>query len=433
MTQMNSEPASERRPKQLAPPSPLPAFCGYGIEVEYMIVDRRSLAVQPLAAQLLSRGAGHEKADAVRRDAFGWSNELMCHLIEIKNLGPTADFDMLTAGLRSQVNEVNSLLAEFSARLMPGAMHPWMDPATEGRLWDGDNADLYRTYQRIFDCRTHGWANLQSMQLNLPFADDGQLARLHSAVRLLLPILPALAASSPVADGRSRREMDYRMTCYLEHSSRVPSLVGQLIPEPLTSRAEYLRDVQEPMYRDMAPLDPEGLLRHEWLDCRGAVPRFDRNAIEIRVIDTQECPEADVAVAAFVAAVARALYEDRWSSPEERRALDSASLRHLLLDCLRDGERTPIGHSEYLRQLGYSGRHCLAQDLWHQLYEACGDDPLLSESRKTWIADILDRGPLARRLRNAMGTRPSRKALHRIYGHLADCLAVGQPFTGEPP
>lgn len=409
----------------------LHAFGGYGIEVEFMIVDHQTLSVQPIADKLLASGAGQAEADQVQRGAYGWSNELMRHLIEIKNIGPSAGLESVAVGLRRQVDEVNGLLATFGARLMPGAMHPWMDPAAEARLWDGSNDALYQAYHRIFDCRSHGWANLQSMQLNLPFADDGELARLHAAVRLVLPILPALAASSPIAEGRVQREMDHRMVCYLEHQQRVPSLVGSLIPDPITSRADYQAQVQEPMYQDMAALDPEGLLRHEWLDSRGAVPRFDRHAIEIRVIDTQECPEADVAIATFTAAVIRALYEHRWSSSVEQTALDTESLRRVFLDCLRDADRAVIGNTPLLRQFGYPGHHCLAADLWRHLFLACAEDPLLTPVQAAWVIHILEQGPLARRLLNVLGTQPSPAALKEVYGNLCDCLAAGTPFSGD--
>lgn len=76
-----------------------------------------------------------------------------------------------------------------------------MDPATESRFWPHGDAIVYRTYDRIFGCRSHGWANIQCMHLNLPFAGDEEFARLHAAARLLLPILPALAANSPAAAG----------------------------------------------------------------------------------------------------------------------------------------------------------------------------------------------------------------------------------------
>ncbi|HAL85576.1 MAG TPA: hypothetical protein DCM31_01010, partial [Deferribacteraceae bacterium] len=37
------------------------------------------------------------------------------------------------------------------------------------------------------------------------------------------------------------------------------------------------------MYRDIAPYDPECILQEEWLNSRGAIARFDRKAIEIRL------------------------------------------------------------------------------------------------------------------------------------------------------
>ena len=50
-------------------------------------------------------------------------------------------------------------------------MHPWMDPRAAS-LWPHEYGEVYAAYDRIFDCRRHGWANLQSVHLNLPFADE---------------------------------------------------------------------------------------------------------------------------------------------------------------------------------------------------------------------------------------------------------------------
>ena len=41
----------------------LPAFSGYGMELEYMIVDRECLSVMPIADQLLYRLAGRDVAE----------------------------------------------------------------------------------------------------------------------------------------------------------------------------------------------------------------------------------------------------------------------------------------------------------------------------------------------------------------------------------
>ncbi len=100
------------------------------------------------------------------------------------------------------MKRINGVLEPLGARLMPSAMHPWMDPHREMVLWPHENSSIYEAFNRIFDCRGHGWANLQAVHLNLPFRGDAEFARLHAAIRVLLPLLPALAASSPFIDGR---------------------------------------------------------------------------------------------------------------------------------------------------------------------------------------------------------------------------------------
>src|SRR5690606_34786160 len=129
---------------------------------------------------------------------------------------------------------------------------------------------------------------------------DAEFARLHAAIRPVLPLLPALAASSPVVDGHATGTLDNRLAVYAENCRRVPSVSGAVVPEPVYSRADYETGLLGRIYRDLAPLDPAGTLRHEWVNARGAIARFDRSAIEIRLLDTQECPAADIAVAALV-------------------------------------------------------------------------------------------------------------------------------------
>ncbi|MGB5620937.1 MAG: glutamate--cysteine ligase, partial [Gammaproteobacteria bacterium] len=52
-------------------------FDVFGVEMEYMIVDRTSLAVRPIADDLLRNEAG-EFVQSVERDDYAWSNELVC-------------------------------------------------------------------------------------------------------------------------------------------------------------------------------------------------------------------------------------------------------------------------------------------------------------------------------------------------------------------
>lgn len=404
----------------------LPVFSGYGVELEYMIVDRASLSILPIADELLHNLSG-EYVSEVRCGRLAWSNELVLHLIELKIAHPEAAVESLPGLFQQEIQRINRLLVPKGARLMPSAMHPWMNPRLETKLWPHDNAAIYRTYDRIFDCKRHGWANLQSMHLNLPFADDAEFARLHAAIRLILPILPALAATSPVAEGKLTGLLDTRMHHYLTHQMAVPSTMGKVIPDTITSRACYEAQILTPMYRDIAAQDPEGVLQHEWLNVRGAVARFIRNAIEIRVIDVQECPHADLAIAAVVCNAVHALYDQRTASLAEQQAVSTNNLVKILRDCIRDAEQARIIDSKYLALLGFSVPQCEAKELWQHLISTM----LPHQTLQPWqnaLTVILEQGTLARRILRAVGQDLSRARLQTVYRELCDCLEEGRQF-----
>ena len=402
-------------------PGALPAFAGYGIELEYMIVDRQSLAVRPIAAEILPTLSARAAARSMPI-TLDWSNELVAHVVETKNVAPTAELGSLQQRFAEAVRDANAQLEPFDARLMPTAMHPFMNPATETVLWD-DKTDIYRTYDRIYDCRGHGWANLQSMHVNLPFANDSQFARLHAAVRLVLPLLPALAASSPIADGVVTPMLDFRLDAYYAICASTPSVVGDVVPETVGSRAEYDARVLAPMYDEIAPLDPAGVLRHEWLNSRGAIARFDRNAIEIRVIDVQECPLADLSIAAAVINVIRWLYDERSASLADQQALETSRLARILRATIRDADEAIIDDVPYLRALGVGAARCSAADVWRALLDASAHDESLTGAPWRPALDvILAEGPLARRILRATGAHPTRQKLHDVYASLCECL-----------
>jgi carboxylate-amine ligase len=406
----------------------LHAFQGCGLELEYMIVDRDTLDIRPIADELLRAPDGSWATDR-ERGAFGWSNELATHLVEVKSNDPRQPLPSLPDGFAGELAQINQDLAPMNAMLMPGSIHPWMNPATETRLWPHEYAEIYALYDRIFDCRRHGWANLQSMHVNLPFSGDEEFARLHAVIRLLLPILPALAASSPIAEGGPTGWLDYRMECYRTNSQRVPFMTGLVIPEPVASEGEYRARILEPMYRDIAPLDPDGVLQDEWLNSRGAIARFDRSAIEIRVIDTQECPRADVAIAAATVAVLRTWYESDVAQRELAEPLDSRRLASVLQACSRGGGTAIIPDTGYLGRLGMPEEHCTARELWRHLLENTVFRQ--QESLEQWrspLETILRQGTLARRIMSAVGADYSRNSLREVFGRLSRCLARGELF-----
>lgn len=198
----------------------------------------------------------------------------------------------------------------------------------------------------------HGWSNIQSTHLNLPFSTDEEFARLHAAVRLVLPLLPALAASSPIADGRRADWLDNRLAVYRTNASKIPSITGCVIPEAVFSHRDYEREILDRMYRDIAPHDQEKVLQDEFLNSRGAIARFSRGSIEIRLLDIQECPMADIAIASAVVDVIRALVEERLSDFHSQCRIETELLESVFLETSRVGQDAVIDDPHYLATLG---------------------------------------------------------------------------------
>ena len=399
---------------------------GVGVEIEYMIVDAATLDVKPVADQLLGLAGGARAEDGapddVSRGGVSWSNELALHVIELKTAGPAAGFVGLSSLFQKSIREITAILRLVGARLLPGGMHPWIDPATELRLWPHEFNSVYRTFDRIFGCEGHGWANLQSTHVNLPFKGDAEFAQLHDAVRLVLPLVPALAASSPCLDGGMGPALDCRLLAYRDNARAFPSVSGGVVPERVASIAEYHEVVLERIYAELAPHDPEGVLRHEWVNARGATARFERGSIEIRVIDAQECVPADLAVAATVAGATRTMADSDGPVPSD------AVLREVLDRTIVEGRAARIDDGAYLERLGFpGGRAMSAGEVWAGLSDFVLTDPTLPDLHKP-LGVILEQGPLAERLRRACGEAPTRAKLREVYERLCGCVEGGESF-----
>jgi len=407
---------------------PLALFEGYGIEIESMIVDARTLDTLPVADEVLRDASGGEAWVEDHEDGvIAWSNELVLHLLELKTNGPAPSFAGLAASFTASAAHLNELLSRRGARLMPTGMHPWMDPAREARLWPHDSGPVYRAYDRLFDCRRHGWANLQSVHLNLPFADEREFARLHAAVRVVLPLIPALAASSPFVEGRATGELDSRIGVYRSNAARTPAMSGAVIPDSIDRIDEYRRLIFEPIDRELRGLGAdEALLGQEWTNARGAIARFDRMAVEIRLIDAQECARCDLAVAAAVSGLVRALVEERWSAHALQRAAPTAELAELLWSAAATGRHAPVGNSAWLALFGPHGDG--ARTLGDLLARAVEDSFSGPPELEAPIETVLRDGCLSERILAVAGPAPDRDGLRAVYGALCEHLVDGRVF-----
>jgi len=432
-----TEPAPTTKP-EVGDPGPLGLFEGFGVEIEWMIVDAESLDIRPSADVLLGEDG------EVERGAMAWSNELVLHVLEAKTNGPAPTLEGLADAFHAEVVEAERRLEPLGCRLLPGGAHPWMDPAGETRVWPHEYTEVYRTFDRIFGVQGHGWSNLQSTHLNLPFSGDEEFAALHQAIRLILPFVPALSAASPVLDGVVQPNACERMERYRTNSVKIPSVSGGVIPDPSHSRKAYEEEVLAGLYRDLVPHDPEGTLRHEWVNARGAIPRFERGAIEIRVIDAQESPVMDLAVLKLVVALVRRLVAVGLDSPGRgaRSPLDGVStdeLKGVLGDTVRVAERAsmrgPRRHEALAPLLDLLGIADLgprdAGEFW-----AAGAQVTGEESAE--LRTLLDGGPLARRILRSLeeggrelqqGDAPRGLALGETWRGVGAALRANGPFV----
>lgn len=402
----------------------LTLFEGVGVELEYMIVNRDTLDVLPIADELLKAVVGSYTND-YEKEGICWSNELALHVIELKTCGPVVSIASTAELFQNDINRINELLGDCNGRLMPTGAHPWMDPCTEARLWPHGQRTIYETYHRIFNCEGHGWTNLQSCHLNLPFNGSDEFGRLHAAIRLILPIIPAIAASTPILDSRRQPFLDTRMEYYRTNSARIASITGEIIPEPIFTPNAYTKEIFARMYRDIEPFDPEGILRDEWLNARGAIARFDRNTIEIRIIDIQECSRADLAIAAGIIGVLKALVTEKWIDLSRQMAWQVEPLKKILQDTVREAENAVISDRAYLESFGIIGRKSLSvTELWDYLAREIEIEAELAADFQA----IVQHGTLANRILKSLAGEITKENLKMVYRELADCLKENRLF-----
>jgi carboxylate-amine ligase len=403
-------------------------FQGYGIELEYMLVDCDTLEVKPITDELLKHELGRYGSD-FENGMVTWSNELVLHVVELKSSRPENNLNGLEHAFAENIERINSILRRWNTMLLPTAAHPFMNPMKETKLWPHDNNEVYEIYNRIFDCRGHGWSNLQSTHLNLPFYDDEEFAKLHAAIRLILPLLPALCASSPILDGKFTGSLDTRLKFYKTNQAKIPSITGKVIPEAVFSKRNYLNTIYEKIKSDIASYDPENELNPIWVNSRGAIPRFDRGSIEIRIMDIQECPAADIAIVNLVVETIKAFVSGKFLDVESQMKWKTETLAQLLERTTDHGQQVIIDNTEYLSVFGLHQKSASTGELWQHILERIvrsGNGPMDKWRRE--IDVILKEGTLAQRIMKALGQDQSRENITRVYKQLSGCLAQNKMF-----
>jgi hypothetical protein len=246
----------------------------------------------------------------VQQPGFTFGKELQLHVMEIKPNTPFRSPEIFDETMHKAVlSLLNFLEDRYEAFLLGTGMHPLLRLEETG-VWSHRHRQIYQEYSKVFDLERHGWLNIQSFQLNLPYSNEENGILLHNLLANMCAYLPAIAASSSVYEGKFGENIDNRLHFYMLNQKEVPSITGDVIPEYVSSFEQYRKEIIERYSLDLANANVERLLYKDWVNSRGVIFRFDRKALEIRVMDEQECVKSDVALSCFIRATLRGLMKE---------------------------------------------------------------------------------------------------------------------------
>jgi gamma-glutamyl:cysteine ligase YbdK (ATP-grasp superfamily) len=387
-----------------------------GPEHEFALVDDE-LAALPIVDEVIRRFHGRV-VNFVELPKFTFGKELQLHVMEFKPNSPFESPVEFEETMQEAVLTVQDFLKRrFHAHLLGTGMHPLLKLDETG-VWPHRHRQIYEAYGRVFNLKRHGWLNIQSFHLNLPFSDEPSAVVLNNTLANLCPYLCAVSASSPIYEGRMGKAVDNRLHFYGENQKEIPSVTGDVIPEYASSFSQYRADVIGRYSNDLARAGADKLLLNkEWVNSRGVIFRFDRKAVEIRIMDEQECVKSDVALSCFTRASLRGLMS---RDPE---LLPHAVLVQDLKAVMMNGLGTKVHHPHGRTARRVCKYYCdLAQ-------------ANASEDEKKYLSIIRRRiecGNLSEILRGRVVKKSQRMSLREaivdVYSELAERLAKNQPY-----
>jgi len=387
-----------------------------GPEHEFSIINN-DLKVLPISDQVIKDFKG-KVVNFVELPLFTFGKELQLHVLEIKANSPFKSPVLFEETIQSAIATLLSFLEKkYGAHLLGTGMHPLLRLEETGS-WPHRHKKIYREYDRLFNLKQHGWLNIQSFHLNLPYSNENTGVLLYNLLAEVCAYLPAISASSPIFEGRMGPYVDNRLYFYKISQHQVPSITGDVIPDQISSFAQYKREIIKRYSQD---LDTAGagkaLLQKEWVNSRGVIFRFDRSAIEIRVMDEQECIKSDVALSCFIRATLRGLIAGK-TEPLSHQLLVQ-DFNTVIAGGLTESVAHPKGAT--MRQV--------CQHFFNLALENAEED----EKKYLWIIKKrIENGSLsevikARVLRKAQKTEIT-EAIISVYTRLAKCLADNEPY-----
>lgn len=178
----------------------------------------------------------------------------------------------------------------------------------------------------------------------------------------------------------------------------------------------------EKIKADIAPYDTNQILNPIWVNSRGAIPRFDRGSIEIRLMDVQECPSADMAIIALVIETIKSLVAEKMMNLEGQMRLKTEVLAGILDETTQHGRHAKIYSSEYFHAFGLA-EFCTAGEIWKKIFSTFQESKnQVVKNYEPELKVILEHSLTDRMIKNLDGDT-SKESITRLYKKLCDCLA----------
>jgi glutamate---cysteine ligase / carboxylate-amine ligase len=387
-----------------------------GPEHELSLVNDELKAL-PIADQVIKDYCG-KIMNFVELPEFTFGKEMQLHVMELKANVPFQSPEVFEETMQKAVTTLSDFLGKkYDAHLLGTGMHPLLK-LNETGIWPHRHNKIYEEYGRIFNLQQHGWLNIQSFHLNLPYQKEADGILMHNLLANICPYLPAVSASSPIYEGKLHENVDNRLGFYKVNQREVPSVSGDVVPEYVSSFKMYRNDIIGRYSQELAKAGAsKTLLFREWVNSRGVIFRFDRSALEVRVMDEQECIKSDVALSCFVRAALRGLMLD---TPE---LLSHELLVNDFNSVLSNGLNAKV-----LNPFG-STAHKVCQYLFDLAWANAEKD---EKKYLPLIKTRIENGNLSDIIRQNVLEKAKRtdfmEAIVAVYSTLINCLVNNQPY-----
>ena len=386
-----------------------------GPEHEYSLVNQE-LKVQPVADKIIKAYCG-KIINFVEFPSFTFGKEMQLHVMELKANSPFKSPVEFEETMQKGVLTLSQIVGKHGAFLLGTGVHPLLK-LEDTSIWPHQHRKIYQEYGKLFNLNQHGWLNIQSFHLNLSYQKEADAIQIHNFLAILSAYLPAIAASSPICEGKPGPDNDNRLHFYKINQKEIPSVTGEVIPEYATSLSAYKRSVIWRYSNDLAKAGADKtLLSREWVNSRGVIFRFDRKALEVRVMDEQECVKSDVALSCFIRSALRGLIAQK-----------TELLHHDLLvkdfnEVVKEGLNAQV-----LNPNGKTARQ-VCQHYFNLAEEYADED----EKRYLWIIKKrLENGSLSELIKNRVMRRAEKTVFHQavidVYSTLIKCLSDNEPY-----